>query len=102
MACPRRGAVHLPDAAQPRPTEPRRLRVYRPNSRCISQPSSPAAASGRTDVRVGAGRPATPVVDICIGIGVGAEGGLTCEEACTRFENVPAGCEFGSGAGVTP
>lgn len=73
---------------------------YRPNSRSISQPSSPAAASGRTEVRVGAGRPATPLADI--GIGVGAEDEVTCEEACTMFGNNPAGCEFGSGTGVTP
>ena len=64
----------------------------------MSQPSSPAAASGRADVRVGAGRPATPVVDV----GIGAEGEETCEEACTMFGNKPAGCEFGSGTGVTP
>src|ERR1700731_2049498 len=70
-------------------------KLYRPNTRSISQPSSPAAASGRTDVRVGAGRPTVPLADI--GIGVDAEGGETCEDACTMFEYTPAGCEFGSG-----
>ena len=73
-------------------------KFYRPNSRWISQPSSPAAASGRAEVRVGAALPVVPL----IAVGIGAEGGLTCEEACTRFENIPGGCEFGSGTGVTP
>src|ERR1700733_13557348 len=62
--------------------------------------SRPAAPSGRTEVRGGAGRPATPVVDIAIG--AGAEGDETCEEACTMLGNNPAGCEFGSGTGVAP
>ena len=82
------------------------FKTYRPNNLCISQPSRPAAASGRTEVRVGAGRLATPVVDIGIGADIGGgaegEGEGVCEEACTMLGNNPADCEFGSGTGAMP
>jgi hypothetical protein len=75
-----------------------------PNSRSISQPSRPAAASGRADVRVGAGR-----LVALTGNGTGgadavgaAEGALTCEATCARFEKKPACCEFGRLATGTP
>src|SRR5260221_8385072 len=73
---------------------------YRPNSRSISQPSNPVAASGRTEVRVGAGL-AAPLA-ACGAVAVGGEGALTCEAVCTRFENKPLDCEFGSAATGTP
>ena len=70
--------------------------LYRPNSRSISQPSSPLAASGRTDVRVGAGLPAALA-------GKGAlTGVLACEAACTKFEKKPPCCEPGNAATGTP
>jgi len=70
--------------------------LYRPNSRSISQPSRPLAASGRIDVRVGAGLPAALA-------GEGAlTGVLACEAAWTRFENKPPCCEPGNAATGTP
>src|ERR1700737_4603998 len=69
---------------------------YRPNSRSISQPSNPAAASGRTDVRVGVDLPAALA-------GEGAlTGALACEAACTKFEKKPPACEPGNVATGTP
>src|SRR6266545_4543694 len=78
---------------------------YLPNSRSTSQPSSPAAASGRADglgggaeVRAGAGRyePAD---------GTGADGcgaALTCDAVWNRFDMKPPRCEFGKPATATP
>jgi hypothetical protein len=71
--------------------------VYRPNSRSISQPSNPAAASGRADVRVGAGLPAA-----LAGKGALIVGELACEAACARFEKKPPACEPGNAATATP
>src|SRR5258708_40310110 len=86
-------------------TEPSVLReTYRPNSRSTSQPSSPAAACGRAEVRVGAGRFATAEAtgESAPGEGAaGAEGGLTCDAACIRFEK-PLYCEFGKAATGAP
>src|SRR4051794_16326466 len=66
----------LPTSAAEREVYP--PEIYRPNSLSISQPSSPAAASGRTDeVRVGAGL-ATPFAGSGAA-GADAEGVLTCE-----------------------
>src|SRR5258708_35879257 len=76
---------------------------YRPNSRSISQPSNPAAASGRTDVRVGAGLAAPLTACGVAGVAAaGAEGALTCEAACARFEKKPPACEVGKEATATP
>jgi hypothetical protein len=73
-----------------------RANAYRPNSRSISQPSRPAPASGRTEVRVGAGLPAALA-------GEGAfTGVLACEAACTRFEKKPPACTPGKLATGTP
>ena len=73
-----------------------RMSAYRPNSRSISQPSSPAAGSGRTEVRVGAGLPAALA-------GEGAfTGVLACEAACTKFEKKPPACKPGKLATGTP
>src|SRR6266567_6008822 len=69
-------------------------KIYRPNSRSISQPSNAAAASGRADVRGGTGLAALPTD--CGA--VGAEGALTCEAGCIRFEKEPLACEFGRAA----
>ena len=74
-----------------------RANAYRPNSRSISQPSSPLAASGRTDVRVGAGLPAA-----LAGVGVLAGGVLACEAACMKFEKKPPACKPGKLATGTP
>ena len=75
--------------------------AYRPNSRSISQPSSPAAVSGRTDVRVGAGLAAPPIVGAGAAAGE-AEGALACEAACAKFEKKPPACEPGKAATATP
>src|SRR5260370_41991208 len=72
-----------------------RLTSYRPNSRSISQPSSPAAGWGRTEVRVGAGLPAALAGEAAF------TGALACETACTRFEKKPA-CKPGKPATGTP
>src|ERR1700730_14005460 len=85
-------------------TEPKFSNAYRPNSRSTSQPSSPAAACGRAEVRVGPGRfaPAEATGESAPGEGAaGAEGGLTCDAACIRFEK-PLYCEFGNAATGTP
>jgi hypothetical protein len=73
-----------------------RTGAYRPNSRSISQPSSPRAASGRTEVRVGAGLPAVLA-------GEGAfTGVLACEAACMKLEKKPPACKPGNAATGTP
>ena len=72
--------------------------AYRPNNRSISQPSSPLAASGRTEARVGAGRAAT----VAGGCGELAAATLVCGVACARFENKPPACEAGKAATGTP
>src|SRR5258708_30260450 len=72
-----------------------RLNGYRPNSRSISQPSSPAAGSGRTEVRVGAGLPAALAGDAAF------TGALACDTACTQFQKQPA-CKPGKPATGTP
>ena len=74
-----------------------RANAYRPNSRSISQPSRPAPASGRTEVRVGAGLPAA-----LAGVGVLAGGVLACEAACIKFEKKPPACKPGKLATGTP
>src|SRR5258705_5597178 len=78
-----------------RPSLGGRLDGYRPNSRSISQPSSPAPDSGRTEVRVGAGLPAALAGEAAF------TGALACETACTRFEKKPA-CKPGKPATGTP
>ena len=70
--------------------------AYLPNSRSISQPSSPAAGSGRTEVRVGAGLPAA------LAGGGAFTGVLACEAACTKFEKKPLVCKPGNAATATP
>src|SRR5258705_12740803 len=97
----------LPSPADPARDRPRislalhsgyalRANAYRPNSRSVSQPSRPAPASGRTEVRVGAGLPAALA-------GEGAfTGVLACEAACTRFEKKPPVCKPGKLATGTP
>src|SRR5882672_1571498 len=75
-------------------------KIYRPNSRSISQPSNPAAVSGRADGRVGTGLAALPTG--CGAAAVGAEGALTCDAVCIRFEKKPPACEFGRAATGTP
>jgi hypothetical protein len=78
-------------------------RIYRPNSRSISQPSNPAAASGRTDVRVGAGLVAPLTACGADGAAAwGAEGALTCDAACAKFENKPPAWDPGKAATGTP
>src|SRR6266700_6861034 len=67
-------------------------KIYRPNSRSISQPSNPAATSGRADVRGATGLAALPAGGGAAA--VGAEGALTCEAVCIRFEKEPLACEF--------
>ena len=74
---------------------PARTKVYRPNSRSISQPSRPLAASGRTGARAGAGRPA-----LLAGNEVLAPG--DCEDTCVMLEKKPPACESGNGTGATP
>jgi hypothetical protein len=70
--------------------------AYRPNSRSTSQPSRPGAASGRTEVRAGAGLPAALA-------GEGAfTGVLACEAACTKFEKKPPACKPDKPAIGTP
>ena len=78
---------------------------YRPNSRSTSQPSSPAAASGRADglgggaeVLAGGGRYPPPC-------GTGADGlgaALACDAVWNRFDMKPPRCEFGRLATGTP
>lgn len=89
--------LHHPMAVASR--ECARTEIYRPNSRSISQLSNPAGASGRAEVRVGAGL-AAPLA--ACAAAVGAEGALTCEAVCIRLENTPPACEFGSAATGTP
>ena len=74
-----------------------RAKTYRPNSRSISQPSNPLAASGRTDVRVGAGRPAA-----LAGCGALTAGALDGEAAWAMVEKKPPACEPGNAATATP
>src|SRR6202035_58233 len=82
----------------------RATKIYRPNSRSISQPSRPAPASGRTAVRVGAARLVPLAGNGASGAdAVGAaEGALTCEATCASFEKKPPACEFGKAATGTP
>src|SRR5579859_954927 len=67
--------------------------LYRPNSRSISQPSSPPAASGRTEARGGAGRPAT-AAEVAAATLVG--------DACMIFASKPPAGEPGSATTGTP
>src|SRR3954463_12743541 len=70
---------------------------WRPNSRSVSQPSKPDAASGRAaEVRVGTGLPT-----VLEGAGAPA-GGVACEAACIRLEKKPRPCEFGRPVSGTP
>lgn len=73
-----------------------RTNAYRPNSRSISQPSSPAAGSGRTEVRVGAGLPTV------LAGGGALTGMVPCETVCTKFEKKPPACKPGRLATGTP
>jgi hypothetical protein len=83
----------------------REITAYLPNNRSTSQPSNPAAASGRADglgggadVRAGGGRYPPPC-------GAGADGwgaALTCDAVWNRFDMKPPRCEFGRLATGTP
>jgi hypothetical protein len=70
--------------------------IYLPNSRCINQPSNPDAASGRTEVRVGVGRPVVPASEGALA------GVLDGAAACATLENAPPACEPGSGTAARP
>ena len=77
---------------------------YRPNSRSTSQPSNPAAASGRAfglgggaEVRAGGGRYEPPEEAGTDEFGAA----LTCE-VWNRFEMKPPRCELGNAATGTP
>jgi hypothetical protein len=75
--------------------------IYLPNSRSISQPSSPAAASGRAAPRVVVARPAAGAGASDAGVGE-AEATPACGVTCATFENKPPACEPGSAATGTP
>jgi hypothetical protein len=80
-------------------------KTYRPNSRSISQPSNPAAASGCTELRVGAARFGPPTGNGTAGAAAradGAEGAVICEATCARLPKGPDPCEFGSDTTGTP
>src|SRR5436309_10542150 len=78
---------------------------YLPNNRSTSQPSSPAAASGRADgldggaeLRAGGGRYEPPD-------GTGADepgAALACDAVWNIFVRKPPRCEFGKAATATP
>src|SRR5579872_668996 len=70
---------------------------HRPNSRSISQPSKPFAASGRTEARVGAGRGAAEGNGLSAVLAAFGE-----ERTCAMVASGSTGCEAGRATGETP